>query len=152
MRTRVGIGALGFAALLSISTPGAQPVAWKCQARPVEACAKRHGRLSSQNGIALKIWIIGTTRVLGLENDFEDLPEQVRKYLYMTSENHSYIFGDFDVCPVEPDTPGRSRRVCVAGAQNLVVQPLRRSAPSFRLRSTWPARDGRQEGASPKAR
>ena len=38
---------------------------------PVEACVKRRGRLSSQNGVALKLWLIGTTRVVGLNNDID---------------------------------------------------------------------------------
>jgi hypothetical protein len=150
VRTRVVVGAFGFGLFLSITTASAQSPPWKCQAQPVEACAKRHGRLSSQNGIALKIWLVGTTRMVGLENGVEDLPPLLQKYLEMTSANHSYIFGDFDICPVEPDPPGHLSRVCVAGAQNLVVQPLRRSAPPFRLLSTWPANGGRPEGTSPQ--
>jgi hypothetical protein len=95
--------------------------------------------LSSQNGIALTIWLIGTTRVVGLDNEIDELPAQGRKYLDMTSPDHSYIYGDFDVCPVEPDKPGHMRRVCVAGAEKLVIQNLQGSRPAFRLLSTWPA-------------
>jgi hypothetical protein len=72
-----------------------------------------------------------------LENDLDDLPLVVRKYLEMTSLNHSYIYGDFDICPLQPDVPGHMRSVCVAGAENLVVQNLRRVRPPFRLLSTW---------------
>ena len=109
---------------------------WTCPAPPLEPCVKRHGRLSSQNGIALKLWLIGTKRVVALNND--SLPPEIRKYLEMTSEDHSYIFGDFLVCPLEPDTPGRIRQACVTGAEKLVVQPLRRATPPFRILSTWP--------------
>lgn len=109
---------------------------WTCPAPPLEPCVKRHGRLSSQNGIALKLWLIGTKRVVALKND--SLPSEIRKYLEMTSEDHSYIFGDFLVCPLEPDTPGRMRQACVTGAEKLVVQPLRRATPPFRILSTWP--------------
>jgi hypothetical protein len=94
--------------------------------------------LSSQNGIALMLWLIGTKRVVALANDFEALPSEIQKYLYMTSEDHSYIFGDFLVCPLEPDTPGLMRQACVTGAEKLVVQPLRRATSPFRIRSTWP--------------
>ena len=59
----------------------------------------------------------------------------------MTSSDHSYIYGDFDICPMEPDKPGHLRRVCVAGMEKLVVQNLRGSRPPFRLLSTWPAED-----------
>jgi len=110
--------------------------AWQCHARPVEPCFKHHGRLSSQNGIALKIWLIGTKRVVGVGST--DVPALIEKYLEMTSPNHSDIYGDFDICPLEPDTPGHLRTVCVAGAERLVVQDRQGSRPPFRLLSTWP--------------
>ena len=59
----------------------------------------------------------------------------------MTSSDHSYIYGDFDICPLESDKPGHLRRACVAGMEKLVVQNLRSSRPPFRLLSTWPADD-----------
>jgi hypothetical protein len=42
------------------------------------------------------------------------------------------------------------RRVCVTGAEKLVVQPLRRSGPPFRIPSTWPALDRGPRGAKTK--
>jgi hypothetical protein len=57
----------------------------------------------------------------------------------MTSPEHSYIYGDFDICPVEPDTPGHMRRACVAGAANPVIRNLQGSRRPFRMLSTWPA-------------
>ena len=56
----------------------------------------------------------------------------------ITSPDHSYVFGDFEMCPTEPDTPGHLREVCVASAERLVVQNLQRSTPPFRLLPTWP--------------
>lgn len=56
----------------------------------------------------------------------------------MTSPDHSYIYGDFDICPLEADRPGHMRRVCVVGAEKLVVKNLRNDRPAFRLLSTWP--------------
>ena len=109
-----------------------------CPVPPVEPCTRRHGRLSSQNGIALKIWLIGTSRMVAVGNDVDALPALVQKYLDMTSVDHSYIFGDFDICPVEPDLPGHLRQVCITGGEKLVVQPLRNSRPPFRLLATWP--------------
>ena len=133
--------ALMLAGLFAMSLPSTAQHPWTCSTPPVEPCAKRHGRLSSQNGIALKLWLIGTKRVVALNNDFDSLPSETRKYLYLTSEDHSYIFGDFVVCPLEPDTPGQMRRVCITGAEKLVVEPLRRPGPSFRIESTWPPRN-----------
>ena len=84
---------------------------------------------------------IGTTRVVELENNAEELPRFVRRYLDMASPDHSVIYGDFGICPLKPDQPGHMRAVGVAGAEKLVVQNLRRSRPPFRLLSTWPTSD-----------
>jgi hypothetical protein len=107
---------------------------WSCPVKPVESCFKHHARLSSQNGIAYKLWLIGTTRMLGLANE---PPLFLGKYLDMTSPDHSYVFGDFDICPIEPDMPGNLRRACVMDAQKLVVQQIQGSTPPFRLLATW---------------
>jgi hypothetical protein len=102
---------------------------WTCEGTPVEPCAKRHGRLSSQNRIAHKIWLIGTRRMVALANT--SMPSIVEKYLELTSEDHSYLFGDFEICFLESDVPGHIRSACVRGAEKLVVQPLRRQEPPF---------------------
>ena len=59
------------------------------------------------------------------------------KYTEMTSPDHSYIFGDFTICPIEPDILGHMRDVCVTAAKNLVVQYVDNSRPPFHVRSTW---------------
>ena len=127
----VGLGARTVAQTAEVGT-------WQCAAKPIEPCGVRHGRLSSQNGIGLKIWLIGTTRVVALENSFDQLPSHIRRYVSMTSPDHSYIYGDFNLCPLEPDRPGHIRRACAIGAEKLVVQNLRGVRPAFRLLSTWP--------------
>ena len=139
---------LGLGLVTSTQRVGAAP--WPCPTKPVEPCFKHHGRLSSQNGIALKIWLIGTTRVVALDNDSDQLPPLIGKYLELTSPDHSYVYGDFDICPTEPDSPGQLRRVCLAAAEKLVVKPLRDSRPPFRLLSTWPPQLGDGENAVPK--
>jgi len=136
--SRAHVGAILVGLLLASNAPRTQAESWHCRARPVAPCFTHHGRLSSQNGTALKIWLVGTKRVVGLENDVDELPSVVKKYLDMTSIDHSYIYGDFEICPVEKDSPGHMRRVCVTGAQKLVVENLRGSRPPFRLLSTWP--------------
>src|SRR5262245_48896382 len=139
LRSAVGVAVLSIG--LCGATGGQMPEtgAWQCpKMKPVEPCFKRHGRLSSQNGIALKIWFIGTTRIVGLDNDIDQLPAIMREYLEMTSPKHSYIYGDFDICPLEPDKPGHMRRVCAVGAEKLVFQDVQGLRPPFRLLSTWP--------------
>ena len=73
LRTPVYFGAISLGLWLTTSTEAAGAASWQCRAQAVESCFRHHGRLSSQNGIALKIWLIGTTRVVGLENDVEEL-------------------------------------------------------------------------------
>jgi hypothetical protein len=126
---------------LAFSPRGVGASGSQCPAKPVEPCMKRHGRLSSQNGIALRIWLIGSTRMVALDNDVDQLPASIRRYTSMTSPDHSYIYGDFDICPLEADRPGHIRRVCVVGAEKLVVKNLRNDRPAFRLLSTWPPRN-----------
>jgi hypothetical protein len=109
---------------------------WRCPAKPVAPCFKHHGRLSSQNGVALTIWLIGTKRIVALDNGIDNLPAALQKYLDMTSPDHSFIYGDFDICPTGPDVPGHMPRVCVAGAEKLVVQDVRGRRPPFRVTSS----------------
>src|SRR5262245_66335177 len=71
------------------------------EATPTEACFQVHGRLTVQNGIPFKIWIIGTKRLLGVRN-MDDLHSLLQEHLSETSR----IYGDFTVCPLEPDRPG----------------------------------------------
>ena len=124
-------------AAVSLTPPALarETTGWRCSAPPIEPCAKQHGRLSGQNGIARKIWLIGTTRVVGLSDT--EMPALVERYIDMTSPDYSYIYGDFTICPLEPDRPGHLRFVCVTDAEKLVVQNLRRARPPFRLLATW---------------
>jgi hypothetical protein len=139
MRRPRGSGVMVFALWLVMSRPSvATPSLWRCRAQPVEPSFTHHGRLSSQNGIARKIWLIGTPRVVSVDNDEGDIPSLVARYLEMTSSDHSYIYGEFNICPLAPVKPGHMGSVCVSGAEKLVVLNLRRSRPPFRLLSTWP--------------
>ncbi len=89
-------------------------------------------------GTRLTIWVIGTTRRLRVENSEGDfLPTGISRYLEITSQNYSYIYGDFRICPIEPDRPGFMRSVCVSDAQNLVVQSVTNARPPFRVLPTW---------------
>jgi len=136
--------AIGFAlSIASLAVLAAKPTAQaatSCKQPPVEACATKHGRFSTQNGIAQTIWLVGTTRRLSVDNAATDfLPAAAMKYTEMTSPDHSYIFGDFTICPIEADAPGHIRAVCVTAAKNLVVQNTDGSHPAFRLLETWTA-------------
>jgi len=109
-----------------------------CKRQPTDPCVATHGRLSTQNGMTQTIWLIGTTRRVNVTNNLTDfLPASALKYTELTSPDHSYIFGDFTICPIEPDSSGHMRDVCVTAATNLVVQRVDSSRPPFRIRSTW---------------
>jgi hypothetical protein len=65
----------------------------------------------------------------------------------MTSPNR-YVYGDFNICPLESDTPGHMRQACVVGAEKLVVQDVGRVRPPFRLVATWRAKSGSEEASA----
>jgi hypothetical protein len=111
-------------------------------AKPAFPCFKHHGRLTAySNGIAVKIWLIGTTRVVYPEGGLK-LPPDFDKYLDPTPPNsYGTVYGDFELCPLEPDTPGAMRRVRVASAEKLVVEGVNGLRPPFRVMSTWPKQD-----------
>ena len=115
---------------------------WRCRMPPTEPCFTHRGRLSGQNGIAYKIWLVGTKRVVRI--DYTEIPDMLEKYLSMTSPDHMDVYGDFDICPLERDRPGQMRAACVAGAIKLAVQDRDRSRPPVRLLSTWPQADADQ--------
>jgi hypothetical protein len=108
----------------------------QCSKPPVEPCFRHRGRLSGQNGIARMIWLVGTTRIVAVDN--AEMPDVILKYLDMASPDHSDIYGDYEICPLEPDRPGNMRLVCVSSASRLVVQDRERSRPPVRLLSSWP--------------
>jgi hypothetical protein len=134
------IATLGVAAIVGAQQqlgPDGSPIyrEWRCTVKPIEACFVHHGRLSTQMGVAFAIWLIGTTRIAAVHET--EIPSFLDKYLEITSENHSYIYGNFTLCPLEPDRPGRMRDVCVSAAEKLVVQNTTEPRRQFRLLSTW---------------
>jgi hypothetical protein len=67
------------------------------------------------------------------------LPPVAERYLEFTSPNYSVIYGDFEICPLEPDTPGAARRVRIVSAEKLVVESVNELWPPFKVLSTWPS-------------
>lgn len=102
-------------------------------------CFKHHGRFSTQNGITQRLWLIGTKRSLAVDGDLpKPLADLEDPWMSMTGGDHSYIYGDFTICPLEPDVPGHARHVILRDAEKLVVQPLDGVRPAFKVMSTWP--------------
>lgn len=110
-------------------------------------CYWIYGRLGVYNGNpSERIWKIGTRRILGVfngplhfpprENDgFEnpELPTNLEtaydaayRRWKQSKEDVPYdfplIFGDFEVCPLEPEKKGEMQAVCIESAKNILAQ------------------------------
>ena len=92
-------------------------------ARSHDSCAWLHGRMTFGNGSPwVRIWPHGTHRLLGVVN-WQNEPEG-DKIVPMAVGNmwlahqDSDIWGDFRVCPMEPDRKGYMRRVKVTAARH----------------------------------
>jgi len=139
----MGIPILGVTVvLLWLGTNPTGAASSQTGAKPAFPCFKHHGRLmGGLNGITTRLWLIGTNRVLAVDGGV-DLPGDANKYFDPTTPDFSVIYGDFQICPVEPDVPGQARRVEVNGFEKLVVQNLKDSSrPPFKLLFTWPKHD-----------
>lgn len=98
-----------------------------CREHPelIGKCFRVRGRLSVYNGApAVRLWRIGTKRVLGISQqrfslpDYRNLPEDLTKQL--NGENE--IFGDFLVCPFTPAKPREMQLACIDSAKNVAVK------------------------------
>ena len=96
-------------------------------------CYWTRGRLRAYNGPpAIRLWRIGTKQVLGISsgpdaNSFDPLDnEHPRMPPEVTYEFKppfaADLFGDFEVCPLEPYKPGSMQSACIAEAKNLAVR------------------------------
>ena len=101
-----------------------------CRHNPalVGPCFQLHGKMFPSNGSpALRIWRVGTNRVLGVWYSEEadpgpgviDLPPNVQKLMRPTPWIAG-ICGDFTLCPFTKSRPGWMQFVCVADASDLV--------------------------------
>jgi len=98
-----------------------------CREHPqlVGKCFNVHGRLSTYNGNpAVRLWRIGTKRVLGVSDQrfslpgYRNIPEDLAKQL----DGENEILGDFLVCPFTRPRPGEMQLMCIESAKNVVVK------------------------------
>ena len=74
---------------------------------------------------SIRIWRVGTNRILGISEGtyrvegYANIPGAVVRKL---AWDH-WLFGDFTVCPFQPDRPGVMRLVCVQDVTNASVRP-----------------------------
>jgi hypothetical protein len=99
-------------------------------------CYWTHGRLGMGNGTpSYRLWKIGSHRVLGiysgpsvdrygLDSEGPELPSNVVWKLWETKDTHfaNRIFGDFEVCPLEPEKRGVMQAACIESAKNIVIE------------------------------
>jgi hypothetical protein len=97
--------------------------------RRVGACFTVHGRVTSCTAVpSVRIWIIGTKRILGVEdgngNPAGDnlLPGELEDELSTPAPCSKAGFGDFTVCPLTPNVPGIMQRVCVVSVSKIILK------------------------------
>jgi len=101
----------------------------RCEAKsPVAGpCFTVHGRLRLYNGTpSVRIWPVGTTRLLGVADAHSDKFEDVGlpAPLNIRLDWDTAYIGDYTVCPQEPDKPGTLRIVCVQAVAHLRLLKL----------------------------
>jgi hypothetical protein len=103
------------------------PAQKSCREHPqlIGKCFSVRGRLSVYNGApAVRLWRMGTRRVLGISEqrfnlpEYRNLPEDLTKQLNGEDE----IFGDFLVCPFTRAKPREMQLVCIESAKDVVVK------------------------------
>jgi len=113
--------------ILSSSLPAREAQDKSCRQHPklIGKCFTVHGRLSVYNGApALRIWKIGTKRMLGVSDQrfavpgYRNVPETIQHQLNQDVD----IFGDFLVCPFTKPKAGEMQLVCIEEGKKLNVQ------------------------------
>jgi hypothetical protein len=98
-----------------------------CREHPqlVSNCFKLRGRLAVYNGApALRIWKIGTKRMLGVSEQrfaidgVRNVPEDVQAKI----DQNKFLYGDFLVCPFTPPRLDEMQLVCIESVANLRIK------------------------------
>lgn len=97
------------------------------------ACLRVHGRLTAGNGTpSTRLWPLGTHHLYGiysnkygfrhdsptLDNEAPELHFTFPKGL--PEQGGWTVYGDFEVCPLEPLKQGHMQAACIAGASHIV--------------------------------
>ena len=71
---------------------------------------------------SVRIWKVGTTRILGVKNqNLENLPTKVKEAFSFGA----FVFADYLVCPLTKDKPGHMQMVCVESMTNIRIEGYR---------------------------
>ena len=98
-----------------------------CREHPqlVSKCFKVRGRLAVYNGApALRIWKIGTKRMLGVSEQrfalagFRNIPEDLQAKI----DQDKFLYADFVVCPFTSPRSNEMQLVCIEKVTNLRIK------------------------------
>lgn len=95
--------------------------------RVLSACHEAHGRLRINANSRLYLWPFGTKRLLAVSyrSDLPEadpaLPDNLAKLLGLDVD----VVGDFLVCPMSEEKPGRMQIICIDSAERLTTRPKR---------------------------
>src|SRR5215470_20323534 len=113
--------------VLAIDATNAAETSCETTTRVVSACFSVHGRITIYNGTpSVRIWPVGTNRLLGVldgsgaaESDHIVPPELNALIVSRGDGSFTSVFGDFSVCPLTRQQPGRMQMVCIKGVTKL---------------------------------
>jgi hypothetical protein len=97
-----------------------------------QSCRWVHGRLATGNGTpAYRLWAIGTHHLFGilsgpgplpeLDNEDPQVPENLER-LMPHAPSYIDVFGDFEVCPLEPERTHTMQMACIQSAKKLITK------------------------------
>jgi hypothetical protein len=102
--------------------------ACKTSQKIVGRCATIRGRFFVANGTpAIRIWPIGTRRLLGVTDGQGDpegqstVPVNVKRLMGLDAFSRD-IYGSYEVCPLTRQMPGHMQTVCIERASHLSVR------------------------------
>ena len=98
------------------------------------SCMLIHGRLAAGNGTpSTRLWHIGTHHIYGIYSNRygfihdtstldNEAPELHFAFPKSMPEQYGWtVFGDFEICPLEPLIQGHMQAACIVGAAKIVV-------------------------------
>ena len=120
-------GAVAALLLAASAVADAEETPPACRGAPtvVDACFTVHGRLGVYNGIPIRIWIVGTPRVLGVRDTSGGgvtVRPEIQTLLSRGEPGATVVYGDYEVCPLSKTHPGWMQFVCIESAAHLVAR------------------------------
>jgi len=101
-------------------------IATECREDPevVGQCFIAHGRIRVSASMLVELWPIGTKRLFHIPYTEKDPEHYLPANMLAKLRYDNEVFGDFEICPLEPDRPGHMRDACIQSASRLFVRDL----------------------------